>query len=132
MTTTHSSSPTTSPNEGDSLPLYIGVGVGGGVVVLVVVTAIVICVIICLRKRRSKLGREKTVTDSVVYGVTQRKSAMELSGNTATNSSFQHKPVIYDYISPTDGNDINITSSPNEAYDNVTVSSNKAYGMVYH
>ena len=68
------------------------------------------------------------VSDSVVS-----KSAMESSNNTATNSaSFQQKPVVYDYISTTDGNDINITSSPNEAYGPVPVSSNKAYGMVYH
>ena len=87
-------------------------------VVLLITAVIVICVVICLRKRRSKLG-EKTksvnVSDSVAYGVS--KSAMESSSNTATNgASFQQKPVIYDYISTTDGNGINITSSPNEAY----------------
>ena len=105
-------------------------------VVLIVAAVIVVCVVICLRKRRSKLGKKtdsENVTVSVAYGVS--KSAMESSGNTATNSaSYQPKPVIYDYISTTDGNDI-ITSSPNEAYgmtDSVPVSSNKAYGMVYH
>lgn len=130
-TTTHSSSPTTSP---DSLPLYVGVGVGGGVVVLTVV--IVICVIICLRKRWSKLGGKNdsvTVSDNVMYGM--RKSTMEMSGKAATDSAtFQHKPaaVIYDYISTTDENGINIASFPNEAYDNVTASGNKTYGMVHH
>lgn len=86
--------------------LYVSIGVGGAVVVLMV--ASVSCVIICIYLRNSK-SDAVNLTDNVVYDMNKNK--MELSGNVSYSAiKGEH---IYNNVST---NDVNITTSPNEAY----------------
>ena len=58
--------------NGEALSMYIGVGVADVVVLLIYsyyTALIVISDTVCLQKRRSE--RVNTLTDNVVYGVTQ-------------------------------------------------------------
>ena len=113
-TTTQTSVPTQS---GESLSLYISVGVSGLVVVLVAAAVIVVSVTVCLRRRKSK--HLSTVTDNVAYGVSEKD--MELSTNAAYNVTCdgtrrQDKADIhtYDYVFATTG--VRIITAPNKAY----------------
>ena len=107
----------------------------GAAVVLIVAAVIVISLIVCLKKRQ-KLDNTDivNVADNVAYGTS--KDRMELSENTAYGTTtFKGKEDGYEYVSTTVNNDIDITTSPNEAYgttDNVPVVNNQAYGMEHH
>ena len=74
------------------------------------------------------------VADNVAYGTS--KDRMELSENIAYGTTmFKGNEDGYEYVSTTVNNDIDISTSANEAYatiDNVPVVDNQAYGMVHH
>ena len=74
------------------------------------------------------------VADNVAYGT--GKDRMELSENIAYGTTtFKGNEDGYEYVSTTVNNDIDITTSANEAYatiDNVPVVNNQAYGMGHH
>ena len=120
------------PSEDGTLYIYIGLCVAA--VVLIVATVIVISLIVCLKKRQKV---DKTdivnVADNVAYGTSEDR--MELSENIAYGTTtFRGKEDGYEYVSTTE-NDIEISTSPNEAYattDNVPVVNNQAYGMGLH
>ena len=117
------------------LHCIIYIGMSGAAVVLIVATVIVISLIVCLKKGQKM---DKTdivnVADNVAYGTS--KDRMELSENIAYDTTtFKGKEDGYEYVSTTVNNDIDITTSPNEAYattDNVPVVNNQAYGMGHH
>ena len=112
--------------------LYIYIGMSGAAVVLIVATVIVISLIVCLKKRQ-KIDIVN-VADNVAYGTS--KDRMELSENIAYGTTtFKGNEDGYEYVSTTVNNDIDITTSPNEAYgttDNIPVVNNQAYGMGHH
>ena len=114
--------------------LYIYIGMSGAAVVLIVATLIVISLIVCLKKRQKVVKTDiVNVADNVAYGTS--KDRMELSENIAYEiTTFKGNEDGYEYVSTT-ANDIDITTSANEAYattDNVPVVNNQAYGMGHH
>ena len=114
---------------------YIGICVAA--VVLIVAAVIVISLIVCLRKRQNKLKRDiVNVADNLAYGTNKLKDRMELTENIAYGTTtFKEKEDGYEYVSTTVNNDIDISTSANEAYattDNVPVVNNQAYGMLHH
>ena len=105
------------PSKDSTLYIYIGLCVAA--VVLIVASIIVITLIVCLRKRQKTVN----VADNAAYGA--NKDRMELSENIAYDTTtFKRKEDPYEYVSTTVNNEIDITTSANEAYattDNVPV-----------
>ena len=100
----------------EDVTLYIYIGMSGAAVVLIVATVIVISLIVCLKKRQKV---DKTdivnVADNVAYGTS--KDRMELSENIAYGTTtFKVNEDGYEYVSTTVNNNIDITTSANEAY----------------
>ena len=118
--------------SGNTTVLILGLCVAA--VVLIVAAVIVISLIFCLKKRQKT---DKTdivnVAENFAYGTS--KDRMELNENIAYGTTtFKGKEDGYEYVSTT-VNDIDISTSPNEAYattDNVPVVNNQAYRMGHH
>ena len=122
-----SSTPPSMKEPSEDATLYIYIGICVAVVVLIVAAVIVISLIVYLRKRQKKLKRDiVNVADNLTYGTNKLKGRMELTENIAYGTTTFKEKDAYEYVSTT-VNDIDITTSPNEAYattDNVPVVNN--------
>ena len=126
------STPPSMEEPSEDVTLYIYIGMSGAAVVLIVATVIIISLIVCLKKRQ-KIDIVN-VADNVAYGTS--KDRMELSENIVYGTTtFKGNEDGYEYVSTTVNNDIDVTTSPNEAYattDKVPVVTNQPYGMGHH